>query len=52
MFVVCCTEQTNTGEGPGQRIAGIVSATLRWWWEDFLIDWKGLDKAWTIHRVP
>lgn len=51
MLVVCATEQCHAGEGVGQHIAGITSATLRWWWDDFMIEWAGLNTVWTIHRI-
>ena len=52
LLIVAATEQCAESGSVGQRVAGLTSATHRWWWSDFWIDWTGLDTAWTIHRLP
>lgn len=50
-LIVCCETQGRSPEGnTGQRIGGITSATHRWWWDDYWLDWSGYSTAWTIHR--
>ncbi len=43
--------QSGTSVGAGQRVAGISTRPGAYWWEDFFLDWSGLNSLWTIHRT-
>lgn len=53
-LVIAAADQSAQGGssvGPGQRVAGISTRPGTYWWEDFFLDWAGLNSLWTIHRA-
>jgi len=51
MLVVCCGEQTKTNNGIGQHIAGLTSTSHACNWQDFYIEWAGIESVWSIVRL-
>jgi len=53
LFVVASSHQSQTREGTGQHVCGLVitKQTKNTNWYDSWIDWTGLDDVWFIERL-